>query len=669
MALPILAKGITSALTKKGKDAKKDDKVSAQKLLSNSTTSPAKSRAQFSKVQPRKFTSYRKKVETTKFLPYSNVNEQFSVSKFDELLTSLVGSTASLQRITKKDLGDARQSNRAKDNAIQKSKRERNEEKIESKKTITKVSKPMKLTVPSLFKDIFKIGGRLILSLGIMELLKFLDPEKKDSIFGFLMNHLDKIVLGALGILATTYVASFTPVISMIGTIIGIMSPIIFSMAGLLLNPMILALLGVGYAATKQKLGVGEKEMVKQLENQLPKKDRDNALKVFAKSNRNKLIEKLKKQKENLNPLEIVQGVGLEIDENIRFLETGKFRHGMEIEGLTGLPFNYEMGGELDFETGQATGGFSFKNPFKKPPSAPAPKAEPPPAPKAEPQTPLMPEVTSDVKKVIIGAGHAEDPNRPGSNLGTDGRPVQGTADDGSSGSNTPANATGVTESQLTRYIVDKLKAEVDKRGLNDKIGFRDIYSWDGLRKVPQEVESTEGQQYVDIHADARGFGKAGVLPSANESATDRSLMNEFGRYSESFKPSSKGVTAGGGTLLEIGRIDDPKLRALLLELKSGKAGPATKEMIDKILRGLLPGISSSNITPVKPPNTAQQVGYQPYYEKSGLQVAIFKKEVPVPVPVPSSGGGGGGTSSGGSRSSGGNDIHIWNLPQFYSNA
>jgi hypothetical protein len=640
MALPILAARITGALVKRGKKAKKDSKVSSQKLLPSSITSSTKSRAQFSKVEPRKLAPYRKKVETTKFLPYSNVNEQFSVSKFDALLTSLVGSTASLQRITKKDLGDARQSNRTKDNAIQKSKRERNEEKIESKKTITKVSKPMKLTVPSLFKDIFKIGGRLILSLGIMELLKFLDPEKKDSIFGFLMNHLDKIVLGALGILATTYVASFTPVISMIGTIIGIMSPIIFSMAGLLLNPMIWALLGIGYAATKQKLGPGEKEMVKQLEDQLPEEDRDNALKVFAESNRKKLIEKLKKQKENLNPFEYyAQGIGLEIEENIRFLETGKFSHGIEIEGLTGLPFNYEMGGELDFETGEASGGFSFRNPFKKPP---APKAEPPtpPAPKAEPQTSLMPEVTSDVKKVIIGAGHAEDPNRPGSNLGTDGRPVEGTADDGSSGSNTPANATGVTESQLTRYIVDKLKAEVDKRGLNDKIGFRDIYSWDGLKRVPREVEGVKGQQYVDIHADARGFGKAGVLPSANESATDRSLMNEFGRYSKSFKPSSKDVTAGGGTLLEIGRIDDPKLRALLLELKSGKAGPATKEMIDKILRGLLPGISSSNIKPVKPPNTAQQVGYQPYYEKQGFRVAIFKKEVPVPVPVPSSGGG-----------------------------
>jgi hypothetical protein len=89
--------------------------------------------------------------------------------------------------------------------------------------------------------------------------------------------------------------------------------------------------------------------------------------------------------------------------------------------------------------------------------------------------------------------------------------------------------------------------------------------------------------------------------------------------------------------------------------------------MIDKILRGLLPSISSSNIKPVKPSNTAQQVGYQPYYEKSGLQVAIFKKEVPVFMPLPV--GGGGVSPSGSSGSSGIDTLKFANLSQFYSNA
>ena len=639
MALPILAARITGALVKRGKKAKKDSKVSSQKLLPSSTTSSTKSRAQFSKVQPRKFTSYRKKVETTKFLPYSNVNEQFSVSKFDALLTSLVGSTASLQRITKKDLGDARQSNRAKDNAIQKSKRERNEEKIESKKTITKVSKPMKLTVPSLFKDIFAMGGRLVLSLGIMELLKFLDPEKKDSIFGFLMNHLDKIVLGALGILATTFIASFIPVISMVGNILGILSPVVMAMVSVLTSgPVIAALAAAGLAGAGYVLPKVFPELVNEQERKIDE----------AEGTREEKIKKLEEQKKNLKWWDYITGVAQEVEEQLYRLKTGKTKSYGKDFGQSGDPLYKDDDKRKETST-------EVQEPLVDPQ-----------APKVEPQTSLMPEVTSDVKKVIIGAGHAEDPNRPGSNLGTDGRPVEGTADDGSSGSNTPANATGVTESQLTRYIVDKLKAEVDKRGLNDKIGFRDIYSWDGLKRVPREVEGVKGQQYVDIHADARGFGKAGVLPSANESATDRSLMNEFGRYNPNFDPSSKGVTTGGGTLLEIGRIDDLKLRALLLELKSGKAGPATKEMIDKILRGLLPGISSSNIKPVKPPNTAQKVGYQPYYEKSGLQVAILEKKVL--VPGPSSGGGGGGTPpSGSSGSSGIDTLNRLNLLQFYN--
>lgn len=240
MALPILAKGITSALVKKGKSVKKDDKVSAQKFLPSSITSSTKSRAQFSKVEPRKLVPYRKKVETTKFLPPSKVDEKFDINKLGDLLTSLVGSTANLQKITKKDLGDVKKDNRSKDNIKQKSKRERNEEKTESKKTVAKVSRPMKLTVPSLFKDIFKIGGRLILSLGIMELLKFLDPEKKESIFGFLMEHLDKIILGTLGILGITFVASFLPVISMVGTILGILTPILIGIGSFLLNPVIL---------------------------------------------------------------------------------------------------------------------------------------------------------------------------------------------------------------------------------------------------------------------------------------------------------------------------------------------------------------------------------------------------------------------------------------------
>ena len=235
------------------------------------------------------------------------------------------------------------------------------------------------------------------------------------------------------------------------------------------------------------------------------------------------------------------------------------------------------------------------------------------------------------VGKVIIGAGHAPTPSNAarGIGLGSDNRSVQGTADDGSSGGN--RNPTGVKEWEATRHVVSTLKTLVQQRGLSDKIGFRDIYSWGGLSRVPQEVESVRGQQYVDLHFDARGFGKAGVLPSANESATDRSLMNVFGRYSSSYDPSSKGVTRGGGTLLELARIDDPAIRGLLEEVKRGTQGPHSLRMAEKILRGILPSVGASPVqaddsgarAPVLPPPPGAQVSrpqlnmnihpYQPY--------------------------------------------------------
>ena len=185
------------------------------------------------------------------------------------------------------------------------------------------------------------------------------------------------------------------------------------------------------------------------------------------------------------------------------------------------------------------------------------------------------------VGKVIIGAGHAQDPSRMGSMLGTDGRPVQGTQDYG----------TGVSESAATKHVVDTLKKLVDERGLSDKIGFRDILSYEGLTAIPREVESVRGQQYVDLHFDARGFGKAGVIPAKNVSSIDRSLMQQFGQYYTDDRSNEYGVTRAGGTLLELARIDDPAIRGLLMEAKKNEMGPASMQMAEKILRGILPAI------------------------------------------------------------------------------
>ena len=52
----------------------------------------------------------------------------------------------------------------------------------------------------------------------------------------------------------------------------------------------------------------------------------------FSKENRDKLIAKIQEQKENLSPLEILQGVGKEIDARILFLEKGLYGQGLSEE-------------------------------------------------------------------------------------------------------------------------------------------------------------------------------------------------------------------------------------------------------------------------------------------------------------------------------------------------
>ena len=76
-----------------------------------------------------------------------------------------------------------------------------------------------------------------------------------------------------------------------------------------------------------QGLGKSEKEVLKELES----------MGGYSKENRDKLIAKLQEQKENLSPLEILQGVGKEIDARILFLEKGLYGQGLSEENKKNL--------------------------------------------------------------------------------------------------------------------------------------------------------------------------------------------------------------------------------------------------------------------------------------------------------------------------------------------
>jgi len=97
----------------------------------------------------------------------------------------------------------------------------------------------------------------------------------------------------------------------------------------ILANPLLIAGIGILAAAAKQGLGKDEKDVIKELEN----------MGGFSKENRDKLIEKLKAEKEKM----IITNVAgkAEVDRKIRFLETGGYGYDFK-----GNPTNY-----FDFDT------------------------------------------------------------------------------------------------------------------------------------------------------------------------------------------------------------------------------------------------------------------------------------------------------------------------------
>ena len=269
MALPLLA-GATKmiaggskakAATKLLGDGKeKAKKVSRQKLLpgskeDNSLPGSKKSKPSSSLIK-------RPRLSITKIKPVKPSTQKegtFDMDKLDDLLKSLIENTESLKKITKKDVKDDKKKSENKDRVKQKVKVKRREEKTESVKEGKDVEKKSGISLPKtpdFLKGIFESIGRLTLSVGIMTLLNFLtDPEKRESIFNFLSENMDKIVLGMLGLIAISFTASFLPVIGMVGVLLSIMTPIVATLVGILLSPpglVVLALaVGAGYVIPK----------------------------------------------------------------------------------------------------------------------------------------------------------------------------------------------------------------------------------------------------------------------------------------------------------------------------------------------------------------------------------------------------------------------------------
>ena len=206
--------------------------------------------------------------------------------------------------------------------------RRRNIEKdIEYKKTekkITKSNNKVKGPLSGIFGAIGKIlllfGGLVLLKTLIApgNLTKILNSEqfqnakaRLEAVFSFLTENLKGILVVAGAIVGLKLAATLVAILKVGAGIIAILA-----------NPLLIAGIGILMAAGMQGLGKSEKEVLKELEQ----------MGGYSKENRDLLIAKLKEQKENLSPLEIVQGVGREIDARILFLEKGLYGQGLKME-------------------------------------------------------------------------------------------------------------------------------------------------------------------------------------------------------------------------------------------------------------------------------------------------------------------------------------------------
>ena len=206
-------------------------------------------------------------------------------------------------------------------------KRTNKEKDIEYQKTekkITKTTNRVKGPLDAVFgflKNILLLFGGLVLvktllgtQAGKNLINNITSSEKFQQAKATLDIIFDNLKKGLQAVLVIGGVILGMKLVSTLATIYAVGKGFIAIMA----NPIVLAGLGILIAMGMQGLGKGEKQVIEDLEN----------MGGFSKENRDKLIEKYKEDRKNLNPLEF--GKRSELTEKIRFLEEGKYGYGKD---------------------------------------------------------------------------------------------------------------------------------------------------------------------------------------------------------------------------------------------------------------------------------------------------------------------------------------------------
>jgi len=274
---------------------------------------------------------------------------QTGFSKFAEDIASIRDSVANILELMQKqnDLFKKQIDNDRK--SAEKSKRQKNESRLESVgkgalKLVNKVLGPVK----NIFEKLLKFITTVILGRIVLQLFRWMsDPKNKgkvDAIFRFLKDWGPALIAG--------YLLFGTAIGRLVRTVIGTLVKLTFA----ILRKGIPAAMNLIRKNPKAAAAIGLFTAGATIPMLFPDTvDAEEKKTESAPGTKEEKIEALKKQKENLNPMQKMQGVGSEIDEQIYKLETGEtksYSGGGEIPKLSQETISKFPGGTVTNQTG-----------------------------------------------------------------------------------------------------------------------------------------------------------------------------------------------------------------------------------------------------------------------------------------------------------------------------
>ena len=243
--------------------------------------------------------------------PGGEEQEQSILEKILAGVTSILGTLKEDQNRKKKISNTERRQS-------EKKKRKGKEDKLEGGifKGLAKSAKKILKPVEGILSRILKFIGTILIGKILMKIVDWMSDPKNEGKLDAIGNFLKvtwPAILGAFLIFATGFGGIITTLIAMVGKFIPKIAATIVRLAAS--NPLAAAAIaGAG-------LFVAGAVVPKLFPGTVDEQERKTEEEPGTKEEK---ITKLKEQKKNLNLLQRMQGVGLEIDEQIKFLETGK---------------------------------------------------------------------------------------------------------------------------------------------------------------------------------------------------------------------------------------------------------------------------------------------------------------------------------------------------------